>query len=93
MALATREVQVTQKVIETEEDVVLLSLSRIEAAALKAIMQRIGGNPLNTVRKYSESIEDALISVGVKWQNQIPCEHRDTGICFAVDSIKHLDIS
>jgi hypothetical protein len=61
MATGTRE-----KRVRKVETVIILELSTDEAEALRAILFRVGGQPLSSRRRHADSIRDGLIMAGLK---------------------------
>jgi hypothetical protein len=64
MAQATHNPAVTRT--EIVEATITLVLSPVEASALMAVCERIGGDPYGTPRKHFDNILKELRSVGVK---------------------------
>ena len=89
MAQAERTTKTVQHVITTEEPVIILELTPEEAAGLKCMMQRIGGNPDNSIRKHSDAINDALVGAGITWQ-KTSCHDNADSIYFKEDTLKDL---
>jgi hypothetical protein len=78
MAQATHNPAVTRtEIVEVAPETITLTLSMEEASALKAVCQRVGGDPYATPRKHFDSILDELRSVGVKEEAyQVDDKHR-----------------
>lgn len=58
---------IAQRVTYTPRpDTIMLTLSLLEARALKQVCDSIGGNPNRSARTYFDSINDALITAQVK---------------------------
>lgn len=87
MAKANREVEVVERIIYEEEDVLVLTLSLEEAVALKCVLQKVGGNEIDSIRALTSPISDALTTAGVKWQpcDEV-CEGRRESIVFLDDT-------
>lgn len=69
MATATRNVTKVKKMVEVEEDgpeTFTLTISREEAVTLRVILANVGGNPLLSRRKFSDAVDAALASAGIR---------------------------
>lgn len=69
MANAKRVIRTEEKITEVRVDGIQLDLSISEAKALSIILACIGGDPVNSGRKYAASILDAVQSAGVCWKD------------------------
>lgn len=69
MAKAKKIAVKVQKVVTAMEDVVELQLTPEEATVLYTILGRVGGSPLTTSRKHTQSMMTALGDAGVRLSN------------------------
>lgn len=78
------DVQVTRKVIREEEFV--LTLSADEAKALSAVLNSVGGSPITTWRKYTNSIRAALKQYHNVYSHGMPTGHEIRGSIYFENS-------
>jgi hypothetical protein len=57
---------------------VKLTLTKAEAETLHIILGLVGGNPVNSPRKYADSIQEALDKIGVT--NSVSMEYGSNGL-------------
>jgi len=91
MAQVHKETKTVKQIITTEEDVIILELSPLEAAGLRCLLQKVGGSPETSIRGQVQHISDALLGAGVKWQPAYDiCETGKGSICFKDNTTKDL---
>lgn len=69
MAKAKLVTEEIETVVKTKEERVNLSLTMVEARTPYDILQRIGGDPKNTARKYVDEISNSLREAGINPKN------------------------
>lgn len=93
MATAIKDVIITEEIVRTEvsKPVVVLTLTPEEAAALKCLMQKVGGSPDNSIRGPLQDINIALSKSGVAPQpGEDVCDCPYDRIYFKDDTRKEL---
>lgn len=65
MATAERKTVKVEKVVKATEDVIALELTKDEAETLAVILCKVGGSPSYSPRGHADSIQGALVEVGV----------------------------
>lgn len=73
MANILKSSKTVEKLVETREDVFVLTLSTDEARALRSVVGYVSGDSDNTPRKYTDAIYNALVphvAALVDWTTQ-----------------------
>jgi len=92
MAQAKKATRGVTKEITTEEPVIVLELSPAEAATLRCVGQKIGGNSDTSPRGHIADINQALYKAGVKVQSTHLCEPKKNSIYFLDNTKDSLNI-
>lgn len=67
MAEAIKDTRTTTQTIKVEEEIVVLTMTRPEAEALRAVLARVGGDARYTRRGLTDNISHALYETGISW--------------------------